>query len=196
LNLVVQDSLKIVKPLQEKVKVVVSHFKRSTAASQKLLTFQRNCGTANPKKLIQDMLTRWNSSLFMFDRLAELQDTVRSTVPLIDSELPVLSAEEWRICTEILKVLKPLEEVSSKLSAEHYIRASQVIVLIRGLSSVCNKLLKEDFDPIDIDLIQDLRRGISKRFQHFEYSKTIALCTFLDPRLNLLGLQTLRLPTP
>jgi hypothetical protein len=44
LNLVVQDSLKIVKPIQEKVKVVVAHFKRSTAASQKLLTFQRNCG--------------------------------------------------------------------------------------------------------------------------------------------------------
>jgi hypothetical protein len=71
------------------------------------------------------------------------------------------------------------------LSTEHYITASQVIVLIRGLSSVCNKLLKEDFHPAIIDLIQDLRRGISNRFQNLEYSKTIALCTFLDPRFKL-----------
>jgi hypothetical protein len=88
LNLVVQDSLKIVKPIQEKVNVVVAHFKRSAAASQKLLTYQRNCGTANPEKLIQDMPTQWNSAM------SEIQDAVRSTVALINSELPVLSVEE------------------------------------------------------------------------------------------------------
>jgi predicted HNH restriction endonuclease len=86
LNLVVQDSLKIVKPIQEKVKVVVAHFKRSAAALQKLLTFRRNSGTANPKKLIRDKPTQWNSTLFMFDRLSELQDAVRNTAALIDSE--------------------------------------------------------------------------------------------------------------
>jgi hypothetical protein len=82
-------------------------------------------------------------------------------------------------------VLNPFEELSSKLSAEHYITASQVIVLIKGLSSVCNKLLKKDFHPAVTDLIQDLRRGISRRFQNIEYSETIALCTFLGLRFKL-----------
>jgi hypothetical protein len=51
------------------------------------------------------MPTRWNSTLFVFDRLSVLQDAVRCAVALIDSELPVLLAEEWHICTEIPKAL-------------------------------------------------------------------------------------------
>ena len=36
LNLVVQNGVKIVKPLQEKVKAIVEHFCRSTVATDKL----------------------------------------------------------------------------------------------------------------------------------------------------------------
>lgn len=84
-------------------------------------------------------------------------------------------------------MLKPFEEVSTKLSAEHYPTASQIIIVIRGLTSVCDKFIKEDFHPTTIKLVQELKNGVSNRFHNWEWSKTLGLCTFLDPRFKLFG---------
>ena len=62
LNLTVQDALKIVKDIIEKIKTIVSHFRRSTIANSKLENFQKQFGIDQPKKLIQDVATRWNST--------------------------------------------------------------------------------------------------------------------------------------
>lgn len=43
------------------VKSIVGHFKRSSNASHELDKYQKNSGT-EPKKIIQDIVTRWNST--------------------------------------------------------------------------------------------------------------------------------------
>jgi len=67
MNLVVQSALILEKDLIEKVKNIISKFRRSTNVSQKLLTCQINSGIKDPKKLIQDISIRWNSMYYILD---------------------------------------------------------------------------------------------------------------------------------
>lgn len=58
LNLIVEDALEVVKPLLDKVKNIISHFKRSNLDTQKLLKYAADNSVHESKKLIQDICTR------------------------------------------------------------------------------------------------------------------------------------------
>lgn len=57
-NLVVEQSLKCESDLINKVKAIVTHFRKSTIANKILEKNQINCGIKEPKKLIQAVSTR------------------------------------------------------------------------------------------------------------------------------------------
>ncbi|KAJ4438424.1 hypothetical protein ANN_14369 [Periplaneta americana] len=159
----------------------------SSSATEKLFTYQRNSGVGVPKKLLKDVVTRWNSTFYMLQRLEELEEPVKATIALINKDLPVLTEREWDICRDLCKILKPFEEVTRKLSGENYATGSQVIVLTRGLAAVCKKLQNEKSSSTVETVLQSLLKGISERFQSIEYSRTLAMCTFLDPRFRMIG---------
>jgi hypothetical protein len=55
-----------VQRLVSKIKVIVTHFRKSYTANEKLLTFQRqNSLNETPLKLINDVQTRWNSTYYI-----------------------------------------------------------------------------------------------------------------------------------
>jgi len=58
LNLVVQSALTLENNLIDKVKTIVTYFRKSTVANNKLRTYQINNGVAELKKLLQDVQTR------------------------------------------------------------------------------------------------------------------------------------------
>lgn len=67
LILVVQDALKISESLQEiwtKVKSTEGHYKQSCLAWNKLKKYQEQSGS-NPRRLIQEVSKRWNSTYYM-----------------------------------------------------------------------------------------------------------------------------------
>ncbi|WP_447545078.1 hypothetical protein, partial [Neisseria gonorrhoeae] len=70
--------------LISKVKQIVSHFRRSTVANNALKTYQIKNGIKDPKKLIQDVPTRWNATYYMISRFVELETSVRGTMGLLD----------------------------------------------------------------------------------------------------------------
>lgn len=112
LNLIAKDALELALPVVEKVKTIVAFFKRSTSAMEKFLEQQRRLNKdKEPKKLIQDVQTRWNSTYYMAERFTELEEPIRTTMALVNKDLPVISVEEWEFLQELVKVLAPLESL-------------------------------------------------------------------------------------
>ncbi|KAJ8709373.1 hypothetical protein PYW07_009199 [Mythimna separata] len=203
LNLVVKHCTtehtadKTVRDLINKVKNIVSHYKKSVKATEKLVLYQKQNGVTVPKKVLQDVSTRWNSTLKMLERFVLLEDAIKATMALLcDEKWDTLTPEEWRICREMCIVLQPFDQLTETMSAEKYVSGSQILILTRGLISALNRMLEitdghleEDFvdglHDSSKNLIISLRSETEKRFPNLEASKTIGVATLLDPRFKL-----------
>lgn len=182
LNLIVQDSLSLVYQIIKKVKIIVSFFKRSNAANLKLVKYQEQTGIHKPKKLLQDVVTRWNSVYYMLRRFIELEEAIKHSMALLTLDIETLTPEEWETCKELCIILEPCEEVTKEMSGEKYMTASQIIPITRGLKSTIKKISEKVRKPVIKEIAIKLLEGISIRYANLEQSKTISLCTLLDPR--------------
>lgn len=97
MNLIVQSALTLEENLINKTKNIVFHFRKSTVANNSLKTYQLNNGIKNPKKLIQDDSTRWNSTYYMVCRFVELETSIHGTLGLLNIAPENLRPEEWII---------------------------------------------------------------------------------------------------
>lgn len=196
LNLIVNDALHIdgIREMLEKVKNIVARFKRSYISNEKLMTFQKNNGN-QPLKLIQDVITRWNSytTYYMLERFSKLEIAIRSTLALIDKDLPIITIEEWNIISELCQILKPFEEVTKTISGEKYCTASLVIPLTSGLLNVCKALQKKNFSFTGLKVVSNLQKGLHMRLGNVENSNTLLICTFLDPRFKGLAFSNIEI---
>lgn len=84
LNLIVQSAIKEECSLIDKVKAIATHFRKSTTAHNALMTYQMNLGEKQPKKMLQDIPTRLNSTFYMLKRFIDLEVAVRGTIELLD----------------------------------------------------------------------------------------------------------------
>lgn len=182
LNLLVQQSLHPVEDLIKKVKTIVSHFKRSNKASQKLIKYQELQGAKQPKRILQDIATRWNSTFYMLQRFVDLEEAIKYSLAILDTDLTPLSSDEWEICKQLCDVLRPCEEVTKEMSSEKYLNASKVIPITRGLKSALKKISVNVNKESVKDVLNSMLKSCDDRFPNLEKSKTLRLCTFLDPR--------------
>ncbi|XP_049877872.1 zinc finger BED domain-containing protein 4-like [Pectinophora gossypiella] len=196
-NCTVEDTAdEEVRRLINKVKNIVSHYKKSVKATEKLVSYQKQNGISAPKKVLQDVATRWNSTLKMLERFVELEDAIKATMALMDERWESLTPDEWRICRELCTVLKPFHQLTETMSGERYVSGSQILILTRGLMSALNQMLQITEDPLVEDFvdtlhevtkrtISSLRAETGRRFANLECSKTIGITTMLDPRFKL-----------
>ncbi|KAJ8935700.1 hypothetical protein NQ314_012677 [Rhamnusium bicolor] len=139
-NLIVNDSLNLIQDTLSKVSKIVSHFRKSANAKNKLDIVQRQQGK-EPKKLVKDVPTRWNSTYLMQNRFLELEEAIRTTLALIDGEsLPVIPTEEWKFMKELVIVLKLFYDVMELMSAEKYVTLSLVIIVTNSLENVYSEM--------------------------------------------------------
>ncbi|XP_022826399.1 zinc finger BED domain-containing protein 1-like [Spodoptera litura] len=184
LNLIVQDGLKFCKDKIDKVRRIVTHYKKSTVSAERLAKYQLQ-QNIQPKHLIQDVDTRWNSTFYMLSRFVELKEAVRSTMALIDRDLPQLTAEDWSMFEELIVVLRPFEELTKSMSGEKYLTASSVIVMTRCLKEALNIAINKTQSETVSDIALLLNAGITDRLKYVEKSRTLSLCTFMDPRFKM-----------
>ena len=119
INLMVRDALKVMKPTLDKVKGMVEFFHKSTRATEKLKSTQRQMDMPE-LRLKQDCVTRWNSTLYMLKRVLESKDAIISTLALINAHMDALDQEEWEALQETCTVLEPFEQVTVEISSERY----------------------------------------------------------------------------
>jgi len=137
LNLIVQDALKLQSCLIDKIKCIVTHFRKSSRTNHKLNVYQTSNGSKVPKKLLQDISTCWNSTYYMLDRFVELEYAIRGTLRLLDNPPNGLTTDEWTIVKELIQVLRPFEEATNAVSGSKYMTAFIIIVIAQGLKSIC-----------------------------------------------------------
>nr|CAI5848501.1 unnamed protein product [Callosobruchus analis] len=111
LNLVAQDGLKVVEPLIDTVKSIVSQIQNGK----------------HPKKLIQSVPTRWNSVYYMLERVYELQEEVRASLAVLGHEnIPNLNNNDLEEVYQLIKILAPLESATKTMSGENMLLFHQL----------------------------------------------------------------------
>lgn len=126
INLVVQDNLHVVEGVLKKVKIVITFFKQSTVASNTL----KNEQTEKSLKLIQECPTRWNSTLYMIQRVLELSEPLgRALLKLRNAPTP-LTVEDYAILKDISMLLQCFEEATQKVSGKAELMVLQISTTI------------------------------------------------------------------
>lgn len=187
LNLIVQSALRDIKDTQTKVKSIVELFRRSVLASERLKATQKQLGEKE-LKVKQDIITRWNSTVDMFERILEIKKSVITTIATEYPNTPNLTPQDIKILTESCNVLRNFKSVTEIMSSEKHVTISQIIVLANLLIKKCNEaILKEDMPQVVIDMALRLSTDLSSRFRNVEDNKLFAVSTLLDPRFKTYG---------
>ncbi|XP_043271191.1 E3 SUMO-protein ligase ZBED1-like [Venturia canescens] len=161
----------------DKVKALVTFFKQSVTAADKLRKYR-------DKKLIQSVPTRWNSTYFMFERFIEMSEIISAVLLKFPKSPLMLSASELQLARETVQVLKPLEHASKEAGGQTYVTASRVIPLTNFLKSRIEKLEAILTTSGAQKLRECLMIAFEKKFGRIEYMNLLATATILDPRFK------------
>lgn len=165
------------------------HFRHSAKATQALKDKQE--GVARPKKVVQDVPTRWNSSFYMLERLLQIHLPIvavltdKKVSKAADVELD-LTAAQWALADALLSVLKPFETATTLLSTDLNVSLSSVIPIMEGL------LRKIKFDDEDDDTIHEVKSilidQLSTRFElnSLDAGSLPVMASAVDPRFKAL----------
>ncbi|XP_071375757.1 E3 SUMO-protein ligase ZBED1-like [Centroberyx affinis] len=112
----------------QKCHKLVEHFKHSPANAAELLS---NCSENGQQldPLIQDVSTRWNSTLSMITRLQRNKDALRAALDLHQqrSTAAMLTNAEFEKIKKLETLLEPCRYVTDLLGGEQYISCSVVL---------------------------------------------------------------------
>ncbi|XP_067120294.1 zinc finger BED domain-containing protein 4-like [Centruroides vittatus] len=163
LQLVIKDSLNIQPEVEETIAVgqrIVTHFNHSSTVQEKLKKIQEELRIAT-HNLVQDITTRWNSTCYMLERLLEQKRAI--FLYLTDTtNISNLTAEQWEIVDQLLKLLKPFEEIT-KITSSNYYCLSEIIPHAMAIA---------------------MQQEIKQRYSQIDNNKNYLISTLLDPRFK------------
>ncbi|CAI5678562.1 zinc finger BED domain-containing protein 4-like [Oreochromis niloticus] len=180
LQLVVNEGLLAQRGVCDAVTVgrkIVGHFKHSPQAYSRLEDIQMELNMS-PKRLIQDVRTRWNSTYYMIKTLTEQKRALCAYSAEYD--LPAtLSAQQWGLLEKVLTALAPFEELTKEVSASSS-SASDVIPIVCVLKRVLSR--ENEADEGIKKMKGTLLEAVNRRFRHVESEPLYTVATLLDPR--------------
>ncbi|XP_075958265.1 zinc finger BED domain-containing protein 4-like [Anarhichas minor] len=165
----------------------------STKSVAKLHEIQERLGLAEAA-LTHDVPTRWNTVLFMLQRLLEQKKA------LIDMSTEMdlggsLAEHQWTLMEAIVKVLEPFEEATRTVCQDDA-SISTVIPCIQALRAALNELIanKDVSDLLETrKLVGLLQSHLEEHFEHVFQTPTNTYfkATLLDPRFKIMPMALL-----
>ncbi|XP_051797876.1 zinc finger BED domain-containing protein 4-like isoform X2 [Acanthochromis polyacanthus] len=189
LNLIVKKSCDQVSDLTDirhKTKNIVTHFRSSTLAKEKLSHVQQQMQKPI-LKLINEVPTRWNSTYQMLSRIASQKEPVWVSLASLKTPLPALTGEEHDIIAEVLIVLAPFNAATVELSEEKRVSGSKIIPMMKMLHHTMQKCAPSLETSVGKKLRHELDKRVTKTLNNYESSSHLSLATLLDPRFKALG---------
>ncbi|XP_050339404.1 E3 SUMO-protein ligase ZBED1-like [Bactrocera neohumeralis] len=142
---------------------------------------QKQMGVAE-LKMKQDVATRWNSGLIMMERICLIKEPLSAVLTSLPSAPNFLNASEWERLRDSITVLKPIEHMTTELSAQNYPTMSLVVPIVRVLQyAIRSQQMKTTEGEC---LKNSLLEVISRRLGLLESSKMCAKSSSLDPRFK------------
>ncbi|KAG7463116.1 zinc finger BED domain-containing protein 1-like [Solea senegalensis] len=111
------DDVEGLNELRQKCRRLVTLFRTSTTAKERLVQVQEQMGR-QPYKMIIEVDTRWNSTFLMLQRLYELREPVGAALASLKTDITPLTAAEYDSVNNTLSVLAPFHQATVEVSAE------------------------------------------------------------------------------
>ncbi|KAI7807507.1 putative zinc finger BED domain-containing protein 1-like [Triplophysa rosa] len=163
-----------------KCRKIVGHFKHSPANTEELHLQQIAQGQQR-EQLIQDVSTRWNSSLDMITRLLRNEEAVKTTLAQQKHKLVMLTASEWDKLPKLQNLLEPCKYVTELLGGEAYVSCSVVLPAFCHLHHV---MRVSDEDPAYVARFKTaFSKDLAER-QADMNGEWLKLASALDPRFK------------
>lgn len=158
---------------------IVGHFKHSPKAYSALEDLEEELNI-EPKRLQQDVQTRWSSTKYMIDSLIHSKRALQTYASEGSSNLPAtLTGSQWGLLGKTAAVLKPFQELTTEVSAASA-TAADVIPSVRVLTRFLSNQ-SEAHRGIQT-MKATLLGAVRTRFSHVESEPLYAVATLLDSR--------------
>ncbi|KAJ8259529.1 hypothetical protein GJAV_G00170380 [Gymnothorax javanicus] len=189
LNLIVRksfDQVPALADIQEKARKIVTYFRTSTAGKERLGQIQGSMRRPK-KKLLIEVETRWNSTLFMLERLFEQHEAVGAALASLNTDIMPLSCQENEVIQETSKVLGPFQQATVELSEEMRVSGTKIIPLMKMVHHTIQcEAVNLHTDPAK-HLADNLLRRLKEHLAGLESVSVMTLATLLGPRFKDLG---------
>jgi hypothetical protein len=93
---------------------IAGHFSHSCLAKEKLTAIQQSKPGHPQHSILQDVVTRWNSTFYMLERLVE-QKKALLEYSADNSDIPDLKKDQWALIEKVVGLLRPMEQVTREV---------------------------------------------------------------------------------
>ena len=163
-----------------KCRSIATHFNHSTMAQEELKKIQVRIN-APQLSVMQDVPTRWNSTLQMMIRMKDLNESLCLYASSSEKIKP-LTNQDNDILTSCITVLQPFEDITKKMS-KNSASISDVIPLVTTLKRMLASSA-EDSQGIEV-MRNTILTEINKRFEFAEKNDLYAISTFFGSNIRL-----------
>ena len=184
LNLVVQRALSTpgLATTLGRCRKIVEHFHRSRLDNKELKSKQKQLDLPQ-HNLIQEVVTRWNSTLDMVTRLCEQQAAIAAVLHCKRNLHHLeLSPQEWHNMEDIVKLLEPFKNATEVLSGQKYPTLSCLAPILKDLR---DKLIVNADDSNVLKTAKSaMLKDFDDRYQSADVQLLMNKAAFLDPRFK------------
>jgi len=97
---------------------------------------QQQLGYSPVRSMIQDVVTRWNSTFFMFQRFLELKTPLLSALADLNHNNN-LTSDDWEIIAKSCNIFKRFNEITIEMSSENSVTISKTVLFSQALCNYC-----------------------------------------------------------